>query len=254
LIKLREVITVRKGQSSRSVGKVTLPELLSELTLTVRPDLHSVEFLKTMALSSGKSYSQALQYANRQNMHTSADMSNRQEFTRETEVTAKLPQKKARQYIYDLLTKIKFPMMRIESIVERRGGLVDFTCQTVSQVKQLAVALRGHQGVEFARLVLFEFTDIKVHWIPGRFPNSRIIAAIERHHGKVYETKLLRGRQGIADGRRLYRVKTDDLKARPIAHTVRLDNTVFLVEYVAQPAQCFLCKKFGHVRMNSPWQ
>jgi len=110
LIKLRAIITVRKGQSSRSVGKVTLPELLSEQTLTVRPDLHCVEFLKTMALSTGQSYSQALQYANRQNMHTSADMSNRQEFTRETEVTAKLPQKRTRQCIYDLLTKIKFPI------------------------------------------------------------------------------------------------------------------------------------------------
>jgi len=91
-----------------------------------------------------------------------------------------------------------------------------------------------------------------VHWIPGRLPNSRIIAAIERHHGKVHERKLLRDRQGIADGRRLYRLKTDDLKARPIAPTVRLDNMVFLVEYAGQPAQCFLCKTFGHVRMNCP--
>jgi len=113
-----------------------------------------------MALSSGQSYSQALQYANRQNMHTSADMSNRQEFTRETEVTAKLPQKRTRQCIYDLLTKIKFPITRIESIVERIGGLVDFTCQTVSKAKQLAVALRGHQGVEFVRLVLSEYINL----------------------------------------------------------------------------------------------
>jgi len=158
LTKLRAIITVRKGQSSRSIGEVTLPELLSKLTLTVRPDLHSVEFLKTMAFSTGQSYSQALQYANRQNMHSSTDMSNRQEFTRKTEVTAKLPQKRTRQYIYDLLTEIKFPIMRIESIVERRDGLVDFTCKIVSQAKQLAVALRGHQGVEFARLVLSEFT------------------------------------------------------------------------------------------------
>jgi len=198
-----------------------------------------------MSLSSGKSCSQALQYANRQNIHTSADMSNRQEFTRETEVIAKHQQKRTRQYIHDLLTKIKFPIVRIESIVQRRGGLADFTCQTVSQAKQLAIALRGHLGVEFAQRVLTEFTDIKVHWIPGRFPNSRIIAAMERHHGKVHETKILRDRHGIANGSRLYRVKTDDLKARPIAPSVRVDNTVFLVEYVCQPSQCIWIKSSG---------
>ena len=98
-------------------------------------------------------------------------MLNQQGFTRDTEVTAKLPQKRTRQYIYDLLTKTNFPIKNIESIVERRGGLVDFMCGTVPQAKQLAAALRRHHGVEFARHVLSEYTDIKVHWIPGCFTN-----------------------------------------------------------------------------------
>ena len=169
-------------------------------------------------------------------------------FSRETEVVAKFPQKRTRQYIYDMLNKIKFPLKNVESIVERRGGIVDFTCQTKNQAKQLAAALECHSDVQFARLVRSDYTYVKTHWIPGRFPNQKIVAAIERHHGKVYEHCILKDRYGIADGRRLYRLKTDDLKQHPIAPMVRLDEMVFLVEYSGQPAQCFLCKGFGHLR------
>ena len=63
---------------------------------------------------------------------------------------------------------------------------------------------------------------------------------------------MLRDRHGVADGRRLYRVKTEDLKAHPIAPTVRMDDMVFLVEYSRQPVQCFLCKGFGHIRSDCP--
>ena len=127
-------------------------------------------------------------------------------------MVAKLPQKRTRQYIYDLLTKLKIQFKHIERIVERRGGMVDFTCNTIGQAQHLAAALLSHKDVEFATTVLSEYTVIKVHWVPGRFPNERIISAIERHHGKVHETRILRDRYGFGDGRRTYRVKTDDLK------------------------------------------
>ena len=151
-----------------------------------------------------------------------------------------------------MLNKIKFPFKNVESIVERRGGMEDFTCQTKNQTKQLAAALECHSDVQFARLVRSDYTDVKIHWIPGRFPNQKIVAAIERHHGKVYEHRILKDRYGIADGRRLYRLKTDDLKQHPIAPTVRMDEMVFLVQYSGQPAQCFLCKGFGHLRYDCP--
>jgi len=100
--------------------------------------------------------------------------------------------------------------------------------------------------------VLSEYTDIKVNWVLGRFPNERIISAIERHHSKVHETRILRDRYGFGDGRRTYRVKTNDLKDRTIAPTVRMKDMVFLVEYPGQPSQYFLCKKYGHIRSDCP--
>jgi len=119
--------------------------------------------------------------------------------------------------------------------------MVYFPAGTIDQAKQLAIVLERHKGVEFAPLVYSEYTDVQVHWVPGRFPHHRILAAIEQFHGKVHETCMLRDRHGIADGRRLYRVKTEDLKAHPVAPTVPMDDMVFLVEYTGQPVQCFLC-------------
>jgi len=205
-----------------------------------------------MANPTPKKYSEVLQNSGRQQAQESRRVIEKVTFTRDTEVVAKLPQKRTRQYIYDLLTKVAFPFKNIESIVERRGGMVDFTCGTIHQAKLLSAALKKHQEVEFARLVNSEYTDVKLHWIPGRFPNQRIVEAIERFHGKVYESRILRDRHGVADGRRLYRVKTEDLKAYPIAPIVRLNDMMFLVEYSGQPVQCFLCKGFGHVRNDCP--
>jgi len=205
-----------------------------------------------MATSTPRRYSQVLQTFGRQNAQDAMDVSDVQLFSRETEVVAKLPLKRTRQYIYDLLSKVNYPFKNIECIVERRGGMVDFTCGTVDQAKHLAASLERHKGVEFARLVYSEYTDVKVHWVPGRFPNHRIVSAIEKFHGKVHESRMLRDRHGIADGRRLYRVKTEDLKAHPIAPTVRMEDMVFLVEYSGQPVQCFLCKGFGHIRNECP--
>jgi len=205
-----------------------------------------------MATSTPRRYSQVLQTFGRQNAQDAMDVSDMQLFSRETEVVAKLPLKRTRQYIYDLLTKVSYPFKNIESIVERRGGMVDFTCGTVDQAKHLAASLERHKGVEFARLVYSEYTDVKVHWVPGRFPNHRIVSAIEKFHGKVHESRMLRDRHGVADGRRLYRVKTEDLKAHPIAPTVRMEDMFFLVEYSGQPVQCFLCKGFGHIRNECP--
>jgi len=201
-----------------------------------------------MASTSRQSYSRVLQNDGAFNNEKANQTEESLGFSRETEVVAKFPQKRTRQYIYDMLNKIKFPFKNVESIVERRGGMVFFTCQTKNQAKQLSAALECHRDVECARLVLSDYTDVKIHWIPERFPNQKIVAAIERHHGKIYEHRIMKVRYGIADGRRLYRLKTDDLKQHPIAPMVRLDEMVFLVEYSGQPAQCFLCKGFGHLR------
>jgi len=205
-----------------------------------------------MATSTPRRYSQVLQTYGRQHAQDAMQASERQLFSRETEVVAKLPLKRTRQYIYDLLTKVNYTFKNIESIVERRGGMVDFTCGTVDQAKHLAASLERHRGVEFARLVYSEYTDVKEHWVPGRFPNHRIVSAIEKFHGKVHESRMLRDRHGIADGRRLYRVKTEDLKAHPIAPTVRMEDMVFLIEYTGQSVQCSLCKGFGHIRSECP--
>jgi len=88
-----------------------------------------------MASTSRQSYSRVLQnggaFTNEKANQTEESLG----FSRETEVVAKFPQKRTRQYIYDMVNNIKFPFKNVESIVERRGGMVDFTCQTKNQAK-----------------------------------------------------------------------------------------------------------------------
>ena len=42
-------------------------------------------------------------------------------YNKENEVYTKLPEKRSREYIYQLLEKIRFPLIEIEGIVERRA-------------------------------------------------------------------------------------------------------------------------------------
>jgi len=56
---------------------------------------------------------------------------------------------------------------------------------------------------------------------------------MERHHGYVYETRTARQERN-SRRRKLFRVTTEDLKARPIAPTVRMKDVVFLVTYSGQ--------------------
>jgi len=83
-----------------------------------------------MASTSRQSYSRVLQNDGTFNNEKANQTEESLGFSRETEVVAKFLQKRTRQYIYDMLNKIKFPFKNVESIVERRGGMVDFTCQT----------------------------------------------------------------------------------------------------------------------------
>ena len=75
-----------------------------------------------------------------------------EEFNREKEVQAKLIAKPSREYIYELLTKMRFPLMKIEAIIERRGNTVDFTCKDRISAESLQRLLDKHPNVHEARL------------------------------------------------------------------------------------------------------
>jgi len=173
------------------------------------------------------------------------------DYNQEHEVHAKMPEKRSREYIYQMLEKIKFPLMEIEGIVERRG-MVDFTCSSRKSAERLAASLSTRQEISFARVRDPEYTDVKFHWVPANFPDGRIKDVLYRLYGEIRYSRILKDRRGKADGRRIYSVKTETLKLKPIPATVRLSGRVFLVEYASQPLQCFVCKEFGHVRSDCP--
>ena len=66
-----------------------------------------------------------------------------EDFNRDTEVQVK----PSREYVYELLTKARFPVMSIEAIIERRSSIVDFTCKDRVSAERLVQSLEKHPNV-----------------------------------------------------------------------------------------------------------
>jgi len=173
-------------------------------------------------------------------------------YNQEKEVYAKLPHERSREYIYQLLEKVRFPIQEIDGLIEKRGNMVEFTCNTRRGAENLAEALSTRDEVAFARVRGPEYTDVKFHWVPSDFPDEKIKGVIFRMYGDIRYSRILKDRRGKADGRRIYNIKTEKLKLKPIPSTVKLSGKTFLVEYASQPIQCFLCKEFGHIKDDCP--
>jgi len=71
-------------------------------------------------------------------------------------------------------------------------------------------------------------------------------------YSEIGYSRIVKDRRGKADGRRIYNIRTEKLKLKPIPSTVKLSGKNFLVEYASQPIQCFLCKEFGHIKDDCP--
>jgi len=70
-----------------------------------------------------------------------------EDFNRDTEVQVKLVTKPSREYVHELLTKARFPVMSIEAIIERRSSIVDFTCKDRVSAERLVRSLEKHPNV-----------------------------------------------------------------------------------------------------------
>ena len=129
----------------------------------------------------------------------------------EREVQMKLVTMPSREYVYELLTRSRFPLMKIEAIIERRGNIVDFTCKDRNSAENLQRLLEKHPNVHEARLFESEFLDVKLTGVPHHLPGSKLIAFLNKRNGEVICTKRLKDRRGYYEGRRIYRMRTAEL-------------------------------------------
>ena len=97
-----------------------------------------------------------------------------------------------------------------------------------------------------------EFTDVKLSGVPHRLPDGKIIAFLNKRNGEVLCTKRLKDRRGYFDGRRIYRMRSVQLQERPIPQTIRVCGCSIQTDYYGQPARCYLCRKFGHMKSDCP--
>ena len=169
-------------------------------------------------------------------------------FNHVTDVQAKLIAKPSREYIYELLTKMRFPLIKIETIIERRGNTVDFIYKDRISAESLQRLLDKHPNVREARLFESEFIDVKLPGVPHRLPDGKIIAFLNKRNGEVLCTKRLKDRKGYFDGRRMHRMGTAELQRKPIPQLIRISDFSIMIDYYGQPTRCYLCKNFGHMK------
>jgi len=182
----------------------------------------------------------------------SATDNNGDEFNRDTEVQVKLVTKPSREYIYDLLTKSRFPLTNLEAIIERRSNIVDFTCNNRGSAEKLVHLLQNHPNVKEARLFESEFVDVKFTGVPHRLPDGKLVGLLNKRNGEVISTRRLKDRRGYFDGRRIYKMRTAQLQQKPLPQFIRVCDCSIRVDYYGQPTRCFLCKKFGHIKSECP--
>lgn len=104
--------------------------------------------------------------------------------------------KPSREYIYELLTKIRFPLINVEAIIERRMNIVDFTCKNRESAEKLVHLLHNHPNVQEARLFESEFVDVKFTGVPHRLPDGKLVGLLNKRNGEVLGTKRLKDRKG----------------------------------------------------------
>jgi len=80
------------------------------------------------------------------------EQSKKHVYNQENEVYAKLPNKRSREYIYQFLENVNFPIQEIDGVIEKRRNMVDFTCKTRRSAEHLAAALPARKEVTFARV------------------------------------------------------------------------------------------------------
>ena len=170
------------------------------------------------------------------------------EYENDFEVTVKFLNNVTREEVYKEVKKVNWPIATIVGIVMRPGNLVDFTLKTKENAVKMAESLRNSENIRDVVAHADSVSEVRIGFIPPRFPSEPIIEYLTSKHGQVLHTPIrISDRFNIQTGTRVFKMERKSLETNPIASFLYFGKYKFRVRYSGQPTTCGYCAEEGHI-------
>ena len=165
------------------------------------------------------------------------------EYENDFEVTVKFVNNTTREEVYKEVKKVNWPITTIVGIVMRPGNLVDFTLKTKENAIKMAEILRNSENNRDVVAHADSVSEVRIDFIPPRFPSEPIIEYLTSKHGQVLHTPIrISDRFNIIQtGTRVFKMERKSLETNPIASFLYFEKYKFRVRYSGQPTTCGYC-------------
>ena len=175
------------------------------------------------------------------------------EYENDHEVTSKFLVNPTRESVYKEIKKLNWPFTTILGMVMRPGNLVDFTLKSTENAIKMAECLRKSDFVRDVVAHADSVTEVRIDFIPPRFPTDPISEYLTSRHGEILQTLVrISNRYNIHNGTRVFKMQRKSLETNPIPSFLYFAKYKFRVRYSGQPTTCGYCAEEGHIERECP--
>ena len=175
------------------------------------------------------------------------------EYENDHEVTCKFLVSPTRESVYQEIKKLNWPFTTILGMVLRPGNLVDFTLKSKENAIKTAEHLRKSDIVRDVVAHADSVTEVRIDFIPPRFPTDPISQYLTSRHGEILQTPVrISDRYNIQTGTRVFKMQRKSLETSPIPSFLYFGKYKFRVRYSGQPTTCGYCAEEGHIERECP--
>ena len=131
--------------------------------------------------------------------------------------------------------------------------MVDFTLKSKESALKFAKSLSKLQSVQNVTAHTDTVVEVRIDFIPPRFPTEPISEYLINNHGEISTTPIrITDRFNIQTGTRVFKMERKNLDNNPIASYLYFGQYKFRVRYQGQNTTCGYCAEEDHIERNCP--
>ena len=139
------------------------------------------------------------------------------DYAKDYEVTCRFNEPLTRERIYKEIVKAQWPLSRVVGMILRLGILVNFTLKSKDSALTFTQALNNLDSIRSATADDDRVVEVRIDFIPPRFPTEPISAYIEQNHGEIIGTPIrISDRFNIQTGTTVLQMIRENLETNPI--------------------------------------
>ena len=175
------------------------------------------------------------------------------DYVKDLEVICRFKEVLTRKGIYKEIQKTNWPLQQILGMVLRPGGLVDFTLRSKDAALKFAKTMRELDSIKIATAHADTVVEVRIDFIPPRFPSEPITEYLMQNHGKVLNTPIrISDRYNIQTGTRVFKMDRENLEKNPIPSYLFFGKYKFRTRYEGQHTTCGYCAESDHIERDCP--